>query len=73
MGEKGLSSANEAASVSPVAVPAGIEHDATAAAVDALPESISGRFEEAARKAQERIRQRSQAQPQRTSAGDDGQ
>jgi hypothetical protein len=37
----------------------------------AMAESISGRFEEAARKAQERISQRSSEKPKRTIAGDD--
>jgi hypothetical protein len=36
-----------------------------------MTESVSGRFEEAARKAQERINQRSQEKTKRTIAGDD--
>ena len=63
MGEKGLSSANEPA---PVAVT-----KATAATGAAMTESVSGRFEEAARKAQERISQRSVEKTKRAISGDD--
>jgi hypothetical protein len=63
MGEKGLSSANEPA---PAAVP-----KATAETGTAMTESVSGRFEEAARRAQERIGQRTQAKTKRATSGDD--
>ena len=63
MGEKGLPGANEPAPV-PVT-------KATAATGAAMTESVSGRFEEAARKAQERIKQRSDEKTKRAISGDD--
>jgi hypothetical protein len=63
MGEKGLSSASEPA---PAAVP-----EATADTGTAMTESGSGRFEEAARKAQERISERTQEKTKRATSGDD--
>jgi len=63
MGEKGLASANEPA-------PATVTK-ATAATGTAMTESVSGRFEEAARRAQERISQRSGEKTKRVVSGDD--
>jgi hypothetical protein len=66
MGEKGLSSTVESAPApADKATTAPVAKKNVVAAVDATFESATGRFEEAARKAQERINQRSEEKTKR--------
>jgi hypothetical protein len=71
MGEKGLSSTVESAPVAVDKATVPVTKKNIATAVDATSESATGRFEEAARKAQERINQRSQEKTKRAIADND--
>lgn len=71
MGEKGLSSAVEAVSVPAEKAVTPVAKKNVVAAADATFESATGRFEEAARKAQDRINQRSEEKTKRAIADND--